>query len=110
MNLELEKRSRRKRRRRFDENAASADVVRVVVNELVNRCALVSNVETDGLGALVFTRILVHFFAPRHHARGIFYILNRADKKTSSLGVFSLYAMRNGQGRPSETGSSIARG
>src|SRR5262249_55433558 len=58
--LELEEGARRGGRRRLDEDAALRGVVRVVLDELVDRRALVPDVEADDLCAFVLARVLAH--------------------------------------------------
>src|SRR5690606_38769863 len=54
--LELEQRPDGHRLRRFDEDSASADVEAVLLDELIERSALESNLDGDG-SALVLARV-----------------------------------------------------
>ncbi len=58
--LELEQRARRKRAPRLDVDAAPAHVVSMVLDELVDRRALVADVQAHDLHAAIFASVLGH--------------------------------------------------
>jgi hypothetical protein len=62
-NLELEQRARRERVGCLDEDASPADVIRVVLDELIDRSALVADIQANDLHAPVFAGVLGHLYS-----------------------------------------------